>query len=154
MSTPQDAGPACAIRAHAAPGGQVRLHARNHSLVAEGQTSYAPRAEHPSALDYLLAALASDLVLGLGREAVRAGVTLDDIELNVTAHLDNPLVALGVVGETGSARVAVVRGSLYVSADLTEAALCDLWTRVLAKATVHATLAACITFDIALKLVP
>jgi hypothetical protein len=154
MSAPSAHGPACVVRAHATPEGIVRLHARNQAWSAEGQTSYAPVALHPSALDYLLAALASDVILGLAREAVRAGAAIDALELNLAGHLENPLVPLGVVGENGSPRLERVTGSLYVRTDLDDHTLRGLWERALEKAPVFATLASGVTVDITLKPVP
>jgi len=153
MSDPRTADPDCVVRAHAAEDGRVLLHSRTHSFAAEGQTSYAPSPGHPSALDYLLAALAADLVAGLAREAARAGFLLEAVELSLAGRLENPLAPLGVVGESGSARLAEVSGSLYVSADAPEEALRERWEAALSRAPVYATLAASTNVDITLKLV-
>jgi hypothetical protein len=146
--------PSCVVRGLSTAGGQVRLVTRNLGLTAEGQTSLAPEATHPSALDLLVAALVADLLAGLHREAARAGVTLHDAELNVSAYLDNPLVALGVVGERGSAALAAIHGSLYVSSDARAEALRVLWQQVLERAPVHSTLGRCADVRIDLKPVP
>jgi len=147
-------GPSCVVRAHAIEEGLVRLHARNQAWSAEGQLSFAPSAVHPSALDYLLGALASDLVAGLAREAAREGHALDAIELNLGGDLENPLVPLGVVGEEGHARLTRVTGSLYVRTEIDVPALRNLWERVLDKAPVFGTLSGNVTIDITLKPVP
>jgi hypothetical protein len=143
--------PSCVVRGLSGAGGQVRLVTRNLSLAAEGQTSLDPGATHPSALDLLVAALVADLLAGLHREAARAGVTLYDTELNASAYLDNPLVALGVVGEEGSAALAAIHGTLYVSCDAGAAALDALWRRSLERAPVHSTLRRCADVRIDLK---
>jgi hypothetical protein len=146
--------PSCVVRGLSGAGGQVRLVTRNLSLAAEGQTSLAREAAHPSALDLLVSALVADLLAGLHREAARAGVTLYDAELNVSAWLDNPLVALGVVGEEGSAALAAIHGSLYVSCDARAEALHALWLQALERAPVHSTLRRCADVRIDLKPVP
>ena len=138
MNAPREAS--CTVRGMAGADGRVRLVTRNVSLEADGQTSLASDAKHPSALDLLVSALVTDLLAGLQREAAREGVALQDAELSVSAALDNPLVALGVIGETGSAAVADLRGSLYVSADADARLLERLWHRALERAPVYATL--------------
>jgi hypothetical protein len=143
--------PSCVVRGLSGAGGQVRLIMRNLSLVAEGQTSLSPEATHPSALDLLVSALVTDLLAGLQREAARAGVQLHDAELNLSAYLDNPLVALGVVGEAGSAALASIRGSLYVSCDAGAEALDAVWQQALERASVHSTLRRCADVRIDLK---
>jgi hypothetical protein len=154
MSELEAADPACVVRASAGADGGVRLHSGHHSFSAEGRTGLAAKAAHPSPLDYLLAALAADLVAGLMREARRTGSAFDAIELSLTGRLANPLVALGVVGEEGSARLARIRGSLYLSSEGPEARLLEMWDEVRRKAPVYATLAASSVVDITLKFEP
>ena len=149
-----DLEPSCAIRALARPDGQVRLVTRNLTFDAEKQLGLDPAATHPSALDLLVGALAADLLGGLVREAARAGVTLHDAELRLEAHLDNPLVALGVVGETGSPALASVRGTLFAGAEADEAQIRALWDSACARAPVFATLSRSASIDITLRLVP
>jgi OsmC-like protein len=127
------------------------MHARRHALAADSQTSWTSPSQHPSALDYLVASLAADLLAGFRREAGRAGVAIDEAELSLTATLDNPLVALGVQGETGEPRVTAIRGTMFVSAAAAEPALLELWNRSLARAPVHATLARSVILDLALR---
>lgn len=154
MSHREAPDPDCAVRAHGGWDGVVRLQSRNHSYAAEGQTGYDPKSIHPSALDYLLGSLASDLLAGLDREATRAGIAFEAVELSLAGRLENPLIALGVVGETGSPRLAEVAGSLYVTSDATDTALRELWEQTLRKAPVYTTLVRAARIDISLKLVP
>jgi hypothetical protein len=133
--------------------GTVRVDSRSHGYLAEGQTSLSPDAANPSSLDYLLGALASDLILGLEREARRAGASLDAIETSLSARLENPLVALGVIGEPGSPKIASIRGSVYVSGDVAEPALRECWERALRTAPVYATLSECVAVDVAMQII-
>jgi len=144
--------PACVVRGMLAADGRVRLVTRNLAFAAEGQTSLPAQASHPSALDLLVAALASDVLAGFRREAARAGVAIGDAELRVAATLDNPLVALGVVGERGSPALAGVRGTLYVSGDGDPDAFDPLLAQALARAPVFATLSRAADVRIALEL--
>jgi hypothetical protein len=153
MSASAGAEPAAQVRARSVKSGVVRIDSRTHGYLVEGQTQQAPDAANPSSLDYLLGALASDLIAGLEREARRAGAALDQVEASLSARLDNPLVALGVIGESGSARIAGIRGSVYVCGDVAEPALRECWEQALAKAPVYATLSQCIAVDVAMQFI-
>lgn len=146
-----DREPSCAVRARWAPGGEVRVSGHHFVLDAAGPAHLASGTAPPSALELLVSALAVDLLEGLGRECMRAGVSIHDAEMAVSAHLDNPLVALGVLGEAGTAAVASVRGSLYLSSDADAEALASLWSVALERAPVHATLRRCVELSIELK---
>ena len=154
MHDPASSEPDARLRVTGGPEQSVRLHARSLTLTGLGRASWAAAAEHPSALDYLLAALATDLVTGLGEESRRAGIVLDDVELRLEAFLEHPLVIAGVVGEAGSPRLGKIRGSLYVGVQVGEAALHALWQRACARAPVLASLAPGVAFELVLKLVP
>ena len=136
--------PDARLRAHRGQEPAVKLHVRSATLRGLGRASWDAAAEHPSALDYLLAAVATDLVSGLFQEAR----DLDDVELRLEAVLENPLVVARVVGEEGSPRVALLRGSLYVAGgdDLR-----DAWQRALERSPVLASLAPQTKIDIELK---
>jgi len=153
MSAPSGLEPQAAVRARIVSPGVVRVESRAHGYLAEGQAREIPDAAHPSSLDYLLGALASDLIAGLEREARRAGAALDAVEASLSARLDNPLVPLGVIGETGSARVTSIRGSVYVSAALPEPEVRALWRQALDKAPVYATLAQSVHVEVSMQLI-
>lgn len=146
--------PSCEMRALVGRDGQVRLVTRNLSFDADRQLGLDPAASHPAALDLMVGALAADLLGGLSREAARAGVLLRDAELRLEARLGNPLVALGVVGETGSPALASVSGTLFVTADTDDAEIRRLWEQAVARAPVHATLLHSASIHITIRLVP
>ncbi|MCA9785239.1 MAG: hypothetical protein KC488_01680 [Candidatus Cloacimonetes bacterium] len=90
----------------------------------------------PSSLDLALAALASELLNLLYSLCQRSGLALDSLELSLTATLDNPLVALGVVGESGCPTLATIHGVCHVVC-LEEEAMCALpvlWEQACARA--------------------
>ena len=146
--------PAVRVRAQGIPDGRARVFVRTAAFDVDGQTPFQAGDSAPSALDLLLAALAADLVIGLGREAARAGVRLDAIEARLAGALDNPLVALGVVGETGSAALSAVTGSVWVETDAEPASVRELWDRACARAPAYVTLSRCATVRIALECMP
>ena len=142
--------PACTLRAMLGAEGRVRVVTRRLSFEVEGRTSQDPGAAQPSALDLLVAALASDLIAGLARDAARAGHPLHDAEASLSARLENPLVALGVVGESGHAGISEVRGSFYVRCDAAEDTVREWWAHTLACSPAHATLARAATLRLEL----
>ncbi len=146
--------PDARLRAHRGAGPGVKLHVRNVTLTGLGRASWDAAAEHPSALDYLLAALATDLLSGLDQESRRAGLPLDEVELRLEGFLENPLVVAAVIGEEGSPRVASIRGSIYVRTVSSEDDVRAAWQRARERAPVLATLAPALAVDIALSLVP
>ena len=64
------------------------------------------------------------------------------------------VVALAVIGESGSPALASVRGTLYVGADADDATIHRLWGRTCAHAPVFATLRNATPIDITIQLVP
>lgn len=146
-----DREPACAVRGRLDAGGEVRVNGRHFTIDATAPAQPGSDRARPSALELLVSALAADLLTGLGRESMRAGVKVHDAEIAVSAFLDNPLVALGVVGETGSAAVAALRGTLYVSSDAGAETLASVWSLALERAPVHATLRRCVDLSIDLR---
>ena len=151
MNAPTHA-PSCTLRAMLGGEGRVHVVTRKLAFDAQGRTSEDPEATLPSALDLLVAALATDLLAGLARDAARAGHPLHDAEASLSARLENPLVALGVIGESGHAGIAEVTGSFYVRCDAGERELHELWARTLARSPAHATLAR--AADVRLELKP
>lgn len=150
MTNPPEAS--CRLRAIREPDGRVRVIARNVSLAVAGSLGLDEKSPDPAALDLLAGSLAADLLAVLGREAARDGVSLHDAELRLDATLDNPLVALGVVGEGGHAGIAAITGTLSLRTDAAGPDVQALWERVLARSPVHVTLGRSLPLRIALRL--
>lgn len=106
---------------------------------------------HPTAVDYLLGALGGDLVCGLQAIASRRGVTIDEMEARVSGRLNNPLVFLGVIGEQGHAGLEAITCTLYVSADVSEVVLQDLWHVALSRSPLVNTLQRCLDLSLSLQ---
>src|SRR5687768_11158415 len=72
---------------------------RDHTLRISSPVSFKPSGDAaPSALETLLAALGAELATGFASRARRSGLILDALEVTVSAYLENPLVAAGVIG--------------------------------------------------------
>ncbi|HTR96801.1 MAG TPA: hypothetical protein VMH61_02770 [Candidatus Acidoferrales bacterium] len=152
--TATDTGePDGALRGLLEPGGGVTLVARRASFPASDARGPASHAERPSALELLLGALAADLLGGLARECRRAGLGLRDAELRLRARLENPLVALGVVGEEGSPAVRSIEGALHASG-VDTAPLEAAWATVMAHSPAYATLARATSIRIEVRPLP
>jgi uncharacterized OsmC-like protein len=74
-----------------------------------------PEAPSLSPIEYLLGALGADLVGGLWAVARRRRLQLERAEAVVEGRLDNPLVHLAVVGETGHPGLVQARVKVYAS---------------------------------------
>jgi len=72
----------------------------------------------------------------------------------LSGRLENPLLFLGVVGETGSPGVAQISGVLYVSADADETILHTIWQSTLARSPLYNTLKPGVVLDLELRLIP
>lgn len=115
-------------------------YARNQSFTVCGQASFKPADSHPSAVEYLLGALGADVVNGFAAVCARRGIPVYALEASVSGRLENPLVLLGVVGETGSAAFETIIATLYVSADADETVLRVAWQEALARSPLVSTL--------------
>ena len=58
--------------------------------------SFEEKDEHPSAVEYLLCALAGALSTGFATECAKDGIEIDDIEISIKGKLDNVLAHLGI----------------------------------------------------------
>lgn len=128
------------LRARWLEGEQASVYTRNLSFNVEQQASFKENATHPSAVEYLLGALASDLLTGFATQATRQGVELDALEARVSGYLSNPLVYLGVVGDEGHPGFEEIECQLYITAEADEATLQQIWQTVQRRAPVLNTL--------------
>lgn len=130
---------------------EATVYARNHAFTVGQPASFRERDRHPSAVELLLGALGADLVNGLGAEAERRGIALDAIELALSGTLDNALVTVGVIGETGEPCFHEIRGTLYVSADGGEESIQEAWQETLKRSPIANTLKHAATISIELR---
>ncbi len=127
-------------------------YARNQAFAVYGQASFKEADPHPSAVEYLLGALGSDLITGFAAHAIRRGIVVDALEASISGRLNNPLVFLGVVGETGHPGFEAISGTLYVSTDADEPVLHEVWQKTLARSPLVNTLQRCVTLSLELQI--
>ncbi len=124
--------------------GWATAYTRNHAFTVSGQASFREADAHPDAVEYLLGALGGDLISGFASQATRRGVEVDAMEASISGRLNNPLVLLGVVGESGHPGFETISCTLYVSADADEKILKEIWQTTLARSPLVNTLDRCV----------
>ncbi|MCL6563762.1 MAG: OsmC family protein [Firmicutes bacterium] len=103
-----------AVRWSAGPDAAGTAFARNHSWRTGAPLDFGPETEAPSAVEFLLSALAAELGAGFLREAARRGLTVDVAEARITAGVEDLLRALDLEPE-GSPRLGPLEITIYLS---------------------------------------
>lgn len=129
------------VRVRATEGLRARVYVRNHAFTVGQPASFDTEDEAPSAVEMLLAALASCLAVGFRWRASRAGIELGELEVALGARAENILVFLGIPGETGRPGLERIEGRLFVDCDADDGRLEELWRETLAASPLHDTLA-------------
>lgn len=128
-------------------------YTRNHAFTIGGQASFREADPHPDSVEYLLGALGGDLISGFASHATRRGVEVDAMEASIFGRLNNPLVYLGVVGESGHPGFETISCTLYVSADVDEEVLKEVWQTTLTRSPLVNTLDRCVILTLNLHTV-
>jgi TusA-related sulfurtransferase len=129
------------VRARAKEGLRARVYVRNHAVTIGQPASFDTEDQAPSAIEMLLAALASCLAVGFRWRASRAGVELGELEVVLGARAENILVFLGIPGESGRPGLERIEGRLFVDSPASDAELDRLWRETLAVSPLYDTLA-------------
>jgi hypothetical protein len=154
-ATPEvDAAYTWTARVRGVGAGRATAYARSQAFTIQDQASFREADPHASAIEYLLGAVGGDLVIGFAALAARRGILVEALEASVSGQLDNPLVLLGVVGETGHSGLAAVSATLYVSAAADPSALRAVWHDTLARSPLVTTLRRCVVFSLDMQITP
>jgi hypothetical protein len=127
------------------------VYCRNFSIEVGQPASFETTDKHPSAVEYLLTALAGDLTTGFAGECAKSNLTVDDIEMTISAKLNNILAHLGL--EEGDPSVASIEMKLFVSSFENEAKLREVWDRTMQRSPLAATLAKSVHLKIKFSIV-
>jgi len=140
-------------RARARSRGPMRstVYCRNFSFDVGQPASFEERDEHPSAVEYLIGALAGALVAGFRSEAARDGLEVDDIEITVRARLGNVLAILGL--ESGDPGLARVELRCFATTFADEPDVRAVWQRAVDRSPLAATLRKAAELDLKLVIV-
>ncbi|HTY64119.1 MAG TPA: OsmC family protein [Acidobacteriota bacterium] len=114
------------------------VYCRNFSIEVGQPASFETSDKHPSAVEYLLAALVGDLTTGFATECGKGNVQVDDIEMTVSGKLNNILAHLGL--EEGDPSFASIEMKLFVSSSDDEAKVREAWDRTIQRSPLTATL--------------
>lgn len=129
------------------------VYARAHKFQVGLPLSFDRDYPEVTALEHVLGALGADLACGLQRTARLRRREIHDVEVVVQAELENPLVHLGVVGESGTPRIRKLSLKTYVGSFEAEAPLAELWQDVLARSPLIATLRGSVELEISMQIV-
>jgi TusA-related sulfurtransferase/uncharacterized OsmC-like protein len=127
------------LRARSTGGLCTTAYCRNFSFIVGQPASFEEKDEHPSALEYLLGALAGDLATGFATACARAGLQVDDVEITVRAKLHNVLAHLGL--EEGDPSLEVVKVKVFASTLDDEVRVRAVWDEVIRRSPLATTLA-------------
>ncbi len=128
------------VRVSSQEGMKARAYVRNHAILVGQPASFDTEDEAPSAVEYLLAALAADLAVGLRWRASRRGLPIRNLEVALRASANNILVFLGIEGEDGHPGLERIEGRLFVDADVENEVIEELWRETLSRSPLAQTL--------------
>jgi TusA-related sulfurtransferase/uncharacterized OsmC-like protein len=140
-------------RARARSTGYLRstIYTRNFSFDVGQPASFEERDKYPSAVEYLLGALAGSLTSGFASECARDNLEVDDIEITINGRLKNVLVHLGL--EEGDPSFESMELKCFASTFDEEDKVRHAWERTVARSPVAATLTKAIDLKIKLAIV-
>lgn len=127
------------LRVRASGSMQSTVYHRNFQWTVGQAASFEERDAHPSAIEYLLGALAASLTTGFATECARDGLEVDDIEVTAKATLHSVTAHLGLDGGDPSLREARLR--CFATSFDDEARVLAAWDRAVARSPIAATLA-------------
>jgi uncharacterized OsmC-like protein len=124
------------------------VYCRNFSIEVGQPASFEESDKHPSAVEYLLSALAGDLATGFATESAKSSLKIDDIEMTISGKLHNILAHLGL--EEGDPSFASIEMKCFASTFEDEAKVREAWERTIKRSPLAATLSKAV--DIKIKL--
>jgi uncharacterized OsmC-like protein len=140
-------------RARARSTGSLKstVYCRNFSIEVGQPASFETSDKHPSAVEYLLAALAGDLTTGFATECAKSNLQVDDIEMTISGKLNNILAHLGL--EEGDPSFASIEMKLFASSFDEESKIRNAWDRTIQRSPLAATLKKAVDIKFKLSIV-
>ena len=126
------------------------VYCRNFSIEVGQPASFEESDKHPSAVEYLLSALAVDLTTGFSTECAKSGLKADDIEMTISGKLNNVLAHLGL--EEGDPSFASIEMKCFVSTFADEAKVREAWERTIRRSPLVVTLRKAVDLKIKLAI--
>jgi hypothetical protein len=141
------------LRVSTAPQNTARVFVRQQQFTVGVPVQFDAAYHAISALEYVLGAIGAEVVNGLQLLARKRLVEIDSVEAVVQGELNNPLVALGVVGESGHPGLEKVQVKVYVASLAATEDIQRLWQEVLARSPLLRTFQPLIQLDLSLQVV-
>jgi hypothetical protein len=141
------------LRVSTAPQNNARVFVRQQQFTVGAPVQFDAAYHAISALEYVLGAIGAEVVNGLQLLARKRLVEIDSVEAVVQGELNNPLVALGVVGESGHPGLEKVQVKVYVASLAAAEDIQHLWQEVLARSPLLRTFQPLIQLDLSLQVV-
>lgn len=141
------------IRARATDSQTVSVYVRQHSFRVGAPISFDIEYGELSALEYVLGAVAADVIASFQKLAHRQRLDVEQVEALVHGELDNPLMHLGVVGEAGHPGLSVLKVKCYVSSLDDEEQVHKVWSEALKRSPLATTFMDAGTLEISLEVV-
>lgn len=134
------------VRARWTSGMQAKVTVRNHGFQVGQPASFDTEDAAPSAIEFLLSAVAGALCTGLQWRLSRGGTEVHNLEVVAKAKSQNSLVFLGVE-DTGSPALDTVDVTIYVAADVDEDQLEQVFAETLRRCPVVQSLLQTVAVD-------
>ncbi len=114
------------------------IYTRNFSFDTGQSASFEEKDSHPCAIEYLLGSLAGSLSTGFATECARKNLEVDDIELSLSATLNNILAHMGI--EDGDPSLQSIELKCFASTFEDEEKVHQAWQVSLNRSPIAATL--------------
>jgi uncharacterized OsmC-like protein len=131
----------------------ARVSVRRQQFLVGRPIEFDEESPRVSALDYVLGAVAGEVVGGLRVFASRRRIDVEQIEAVVTADLEHALAYLEVVGVSGQPRIARIHVKVFVAAS-DASAIRGLWVELLDRLPVVCTLRRAVDLELELIITP
>ncbi len=127
------------LRVRSSGGMRSTVYHRNFQWTVGQAASFEERDAHPSAIEYLIGALAASLTTGFATECTRDSLEVDDIEITAKATLHSVTAHLGL--DEGDPSLREVRIRCFASSFDDEDQVRAAWDRAVARSPLAATIA-------------
>lgn len=130
----------------------LKLYARSLEAGLGVPLSFDLKEPRLTGVEYLLGAVASDVLGGFLRLAKRRRLVVDDLEAVLKAEVEDTLAWLEVVGTAGTPRIGRLAVSIYASSSEAEEQVRQLWEEALSRAPIVNALRASLPLQIDFQL--
>lgn len=128
------------------------VFARRHQFDVGQPITFDREDPEVSAMEYLAAAVASDLIGTFRKVARRERLLVEEIEAVAQGELKNALTYLGVVGEEGEPSLQVLTIKLYVGTGASSADVNRVWEAALKRSPLYTTLSPSVAIEADLQI--